>query len=256
MYDIHCHILPGIDDGPDQMEDSLTMARLAAEDGTRTLVATPHSDKVAGIGGKDALAQRIHAFREEVASRGIELDVVMGAEHLLSADLLVEVQDGTVISINSSQYLLVEIDFFQWPSYLEEALFQLGLAGFTPFLAHPERQANIQQKPNLLAELVERGVITEVTGGSILGDFGRDAQKSAVPLLKQKLIHVIASDGHTPTSNRPPVMGSALAQVASLVGEKAARVLGTENPAAIIAGNPVTLPETRPACSWPTLEKA
>lgn len=73
MYDIHCHILPGIDDGPDQMEDSLTMARLAAEDGTRTLEATPHSDKVTGTGGKDALAQRIQAFREEVASKGIVL---------------------------------------------------------------------------------------------------------------------------------------------------------------------------------------
>ena len=92
MYDIHCHILPGIDDGPDQLEDSLAIAGLAAEDGTRTLVATPHGDKVAGMGGKDALAQRIQAFREEVASRGIGLDVVMGAEHLLSADLLVEVQ--------------------------------------------------------------------------------------------------------------------------------------------------------------------
>ena len=74
MYDIHCHILPGIDDGPDQLEDSLTMARLAAEDGTRTVVATPHGDKVPSIGGKDALAQRIQVFREEVTSRGIELD--------------------------------------------------------------------------------------------------------------------------------------------------------------------------------------
>ena len=92
MYDIHCHILPGIDDGPDQLEDSLAIAGLAAEDGTRTPVAPPHSDKVADMGGKDALAQRIQAFREEVASRGIGLDVVMGAEHLLSADLLVEVQ--------------------------------------------------------------------------------------------------------------------------------------------------------------------
>ena len=112
MYDIHCHILPGIDDGPDQLEDSISMARLAEEDGTRTLVATPHSDRVADMGGKDALAQRIQAFREEVASRGIALEVVMGAEYRLSADLLAEVRDGTAISINGSQYLLVEIDFF------------------------------------------------------------------------------------------------------------------------------------------------
>ena len=130
---------------------------------------------------------------------------------------------------------------------MEEALFQLALAGFTPVLAHPERQANIQQKPDLLAGLVERGVITEVTGGSFLGDFGQAAQKSAVHLLKQNLVHVIASDGHTPTRNRPPVMGNSLAQVASLVGEKAARVLGIENPEAIIASKPVILPEIRPA---------
>ena len=222
------------------------MARIAADDGTRVVVATPHGAQVAAQGGREPLAQRVQAFNDELRSHAIDLTVVMGVEYLLSPELLEEVQQGTVVGLNGSSYVLVEIDFLQYPPYAGESLFQLQLEGFSPVLPHPERQATIQEQPELLAGLVEHGVLSQITGGSLLGAFGRSAQKSAEHLLKRNLVHFIASDGHSTTGPRPPVMAEAVATVERLVGEEAAHTLGVANPAAIFGDAPVTLPTIKP----------
>ena len=247
MYDIHCHILPGIDDGPEKMEESLAMARMSVADGIRAIVATPHAARVAEKGGKDALEQRISTFNQELRAQAIELNVLMGVEYLLSKELLQEAQKGAAIGLNGSRYLLLEIDFLQYPAYTDDALFQLQLLGFVPILAHPERQANIQKRPELLAGLVARGVLSQVTGGSVLGHFGKEAQHTVEHLLRNNLVHLLASDGHTASKNRPPVMMDAVAAVERLVGEDAAHCMAVANPSAVIAGAPVMLPESRPA---------
>ncbi|MSQ22655.1 MAG: phosphotransferase [Dehalococcoidia bacterium] len=247
MYDIHCHILPGIDDGPEKLEESLAMARMAVADGTDTVVATPHAARVVEKGGKVALEQRILAFSQELHSQAIDLRVLMGVEYLLSMELLQEAQKGAAIGLNGSKYLLMEIDFLQYPVYAYDAMFQLQLLGFVPILAHPERQANIQERPELLAELVARGVLSQVTGGSVLGYFGKEAQRSVEHLLRNNLVHLLASDGHTSSQNRPPVMSEAVAAVERLVGEDAAHCMAVANPSAVIGGTPVTLPKSRPA---------
>ena len=222
------------------------MARIALADGIRTVVATPHAARVADEGGKEALKQRVQAFNDELRANAIGLTVAMGVEYLLSMESLEEAQRGAAIGLNGSRYLLVEIDFLQYPSYTEEALFQLQLGGFTPVLAHPERQATIQERPELLVGLVERGVLSQITGGSLMGHFGRAAQKSAEHLLRQNLVHLLASDGHSATENRPPVMAEAMDAVERLVGEEAAHTLAVANPSAILADAPVTLPAIRP----------
>ena len=248
MYDIHCHILPGIDDdGPRELEEALTMARMAASDGTQVIIATPHGARVDEQGGKEALAQQIEAFNKELGAHAINLTVVMGAEYLLSMELLEEAQHGAPVTLSGSRYLLVEIDLIQYPPYTEEALFQLQLAGFTPVLAHPERQAVIQERPELLAGLVERGVLSQITGASILGSLGRPPQRSAEQLLKSNLVHLIASDGHSARGNRLPVMAEAVEAVERLVGEEAAHTLAVTNPTAVLADAPVTLPAIKPA---------
>ena len=246
MYDIHCHILPGIDDGPERLEQALAMARIAFADGIQTVVATPHAARIAALGGREGLEQRVQAFSGELRANAIDLAVAMGVEYLLSMELLEETQRGAAIGLNGSRYLLVEIDFLQYPSYTEEALFQLQLEGFTPVLAHPERQATIQERPELLVGLVERGVLSQITGGSLMGYFGRAAQKSAEHLLRQNLVHLLASDGHSATANRPPVMAEAMDAVERLVGEEAVHTLAVANPSAILANAPVALPVIKP----------
>ncbi len=246
MYDVHCHILPGIDDGPLELEEALAMARLAAADGTKVVVATPHGAQVTEAGGRDTLEQRVRAFNQEVQAHAIDLKVVMGAEYMLSMELLEETKRGTAISLNGSRYLLVEIDLLQYPPHTDEALFQLQLHGYTPVLAHPERQAGIQSQPELLAGLVDRGVLSQITAGSVLGQLGKEAQHSVEYLLRHNLVHLMASDGHTATVNRPPVMREAAALVGQWVGEKAAQCLTVSNPSAVLADAPVSLPVARP----------
>ena len=246
MYDIHCHILPGIDDGPESLEEAMAMARIAASDGVRAVIATPHGVQVADQGGRDALVRRVQEFSDELRAQDVDLKVNMGVEYLLVPQLMEEARRGAAIGLHESRYLLVEIDFFQYPLYTDETLFQLQLAGFAPVLAHPERQATIQERPELLTGLVERGVLSQITGGSLLGAFGQLAQRSAEHLLKKNLVHLVASDGHSATKHRPPVMAEAIGAVERLVGEDAAHTLGVVNPAAVLADSPVTLPDVKP----------
>jgi len=245
-YDLHCHMLPGIDDGPERLEDALAMAQVAAADGTRVVVATPHGSQVEEQGGREALIQRIALFNHELHAQGTELEVAVGTEYLLNLELLEIVERGKAICLNGSHYVLVEIDFFQYPNYVEQAMFQMQVLGFTPVLAHPERQATIQRKPDLLARLVERGVISQITGGSLLGQFGREARKSAEQLLKRNLVHLLASDGHSPGPYRPPVLSEAIRSLERLVGEEATQLLSQENPYAIAHDWKVRLPEPKP----------
>ena len=240
-------MLPGIDDGPQRLEDALAMAQVAAADGTQVVVATPHGSQVAEQGGREALVQRIALFNDELRAQGTELKVAVGAEYRLSLDLLEAIERGEAVSLNGSRYVLVEIDFLQYPHYADEAMFQIQLLGMTPVLAHPERQATIQERPELLARLVERGVVSQITGGSLLGQFGRKPHKSAEQLLKLNLVHLVASDGHSPGPYRPPVLSEATRALERLMGEEAARLLALENPYAVAHDGSVRLPEPKPS---------
>lgn len=246
MYDIHCHLLPDIDDGPDTLEKALAMCRIAVSDGIDTVIATPHGTRVASKGGRAVLEDRVNKLKEALASNHIGLEIRPGIEYLLSADLVNDAETGEAVTLAGSHYVLVEIDFQQWPPYTADALFKLQLAGYAPVLAHPERQANIQRSPELLADLVERGIFSEVTAGSILGDFGGRARKSAEQLVERGLVHFIASDGHTPTANRPPVMARAKGWLTARFGEEAADVLAVSNPYAVLNGRPVQAPPIEP----------
>ena len=244
-YDLHCHMLPAIDDGPELLDDALAMARVAAADGTQLVVATPHGQQVAAQGGQGALAQRIADFKEELHAQEIELEVAVGTEHALTIDLIEEVRQGNAITLSGSRYILVEINFLQYPPYTNEAMFQIQLLGLIPVLAHPERQATIQKRPELLANLVAQGVISQITGGSLLGQFGRQAQRSAEQLLHRNLVHLVASDGHSPGEYRPPVLAEATRAIEKEMGEETALLLSQENPGAIVSDGVVRLPNAR-----------
>ncbi|MBI4199004.1 MAG: hypothetical protein HY535_00825 [Chloroflexi bacterium] len=245
MYDIHCHLLPGVDDGPETLDDALTMASLAREHGTRMVVTTPHGAQGWALGGKDAMAQRLQAFRDHLKARGNDLEVTLGGEYLLEPRLLGRHRQGETMGLNGSRYLLVEIDFFQYPLYTEDLMFQLQLEGAVPVLAHPERQANIQERPELLATLVERGVLAQITAGSLLGAFGPKAQRSAETLLHLGLVHAVASDGHSAVGARLPVLAPVMEPLQRLVGEKAAETLVVTNPAAMVANGQVVAVNVR-----------
>lgn len=195
MIDIHCHILPGIDDGPKTMEQSLAIARSLAAQGYRHVIATPHA--MDGIYNADPV--NVYAKTTEVNQvlrhAEINLTVYPGAEYPLGPELL----DMDLVTLNKSRYLLVELPFNQpIPPYTTDIFFQLQARGLVPILAHPERCGGILESPLLVREYAELGVLMQANVASFYGRYGSRAKKLVDTWAVRNLIHFLATDCHRP----------------------------------------------------------
>ena len=248
--DIHCHILPGLDDGAPTPDISLGMARMAAEDGTTHLVATPHANFQFTYE-----PARIAALRAELqAAIGDQLQLLVGCDfHLSYENVLDAIAYPRKYSINGGRYLLVEFAETFNIDVMETVLCQLRDAGLLPVLTHPERNPIFQQHPDLASRYIALGCVVQVTASSLTGDFGKQAARSAADLLDRELIHVLASDGHS-TRHRLPRLSQGAQVVADRKGEAVARALVSENPAAIIADQ--TLPYRPNGIALPARKKS
>ena len=240
MIDIHTHILPTIDDGPTTMTESLEMCRIAVNDGIKKMIATPHVQN--GMYDLDAnkVLEKIHLLNQLVKQEGLDLVIFPGAEvhlsdRLLDAEIL---KESSILTINGGRkYILLEFPF-QWvPSGTEHVIFKLRSMGFTPILPHLERNFKIQRDPVMVRHFAEMGAILQVTAQSITGDFDAAPMKCALWMLKNNLVHVIASDAHSPIA-RPPILSKAVKVVADMLGEEAAKKMVLEHPATILEGLP------------------
>ena len=239
MLDLHCHILPGIDDGPSTMDQSIEMAIAAFRDGTRTIVATPHSRDVnerSTVACVRALAAQLN---EELRARSIPLDVVLGMENHLALDTPEQVDAGASLPIEGTRCILIELPFELYPYHTRDTLLSLRSRGMLPVVVHPERNRAIQQDPLLLAGLVQDGAVSQITAGSLTGDMGPDAQRSAEELMRLGLAHVIASDGHAPSGARAPLLSSGVAAAAPIVGHEAAQKMVDSAPRALLQGETI-----------------
>lgn len=234
MLDLHSHILPGVDDGPSTMEESLEMARLAYEDGTRTIVATPHNRDVNERSSISAVRALVDRLKQEIQAQSIPLKVLLGMENHIEMDTPEQVDRGLAIPIEGTHYILIELPFEFYPFYGEEVLFKLQLKGLRPIVVHPERNMAIQDNPQILANLVQKGALAQITAGSITGTLGREPQKVSMELLQQNLVHIIASDGHTARGIRKPLLSPGVAAAARVVGVEAARNMVEDIPQAIL----------------------
>ena len=247
MIDLHSHLLPGIDDGAADLEHALDLARAAADQGTRVLAATPHLRADFPDVRPDELAGRCDEIRAAIADAAIELEVVQGGE----AGLMWAV-NATDDELRAGSYgargtdLLVETPYGPLNNQFEQLLFTLPERGYRLLLAHPENNPTFQRTPERLHELVERGVLLQVTARSLIrSDRRRGPRPLAEALVRDGYAHVLASDAHSGRQLRPPALGAGAAAAAELVGEERARWLVEGAPAAIIAGQP--LPEPPPA---------
>ena len=154
MYDLHAHILPGVDDGAKSPEDTLEMARVAADNGTKIILCTPHRRDVTKNWSVQYIRELLDDMNSRIESEGIDLKFVLGMENHLDIDLPDEYANGRALPINGSRYMLVEMPFFGRPNYIEDVMFRLQAQGVTPVLAHPERIQAFQQNPDLLANFV------------------------------------------------------------------------------------------------------
>ena len=236
MLDLHCHILPGVDDGPRTMEQAIEMAFAACQDGTRTIVATPHSRDVnerASIAAVKDLTKRLNA---ELRARSVPVNVLLGMENHLALDTPEQVDAGTALPVEGTSCILIELPFELFPYHTGDTLRSLRLRGLLPVIVHPERNHAIQRSPQLLAGLIRDGAISQITAGSIAGDLGLEARVAAESLLRMGLAHIIASDGHAPRGARVPLLSRGVLAAAAIVGDESARGMADSVPRAALQG--------------------
>jgi protein-tyrosine phosphatase len=235
MVDIHCHLLPGLDDGPETMEDSVRMAEAAIADGVRRVVATPHANDIYKFD-----PERNQRFRDELQQiLGTRLAISTGCDFHMSYENLEAVRsDPSRFTLNQKNYLLVEFADFALPPFLDGALHDLQLQGLQIIITHPERNPLVRARPERLHGWVTRGCFVQVTALSLLWRFGSDAQRAAGDYLQWNWIHFIASDAHN-LRGRPPRLREAREEVARRSGPEVAQALFHDNPLAACEGLPL-----------------
>ena len=231
MIDLHSHILPMIDDGAQNLRESLEIAQLAWEDGITQMVATPHDT---GWGGSwQSTRESVQTLQVELGHHEIPLQVLPGLEIRIALNTPKQAREGHLLTLNDSRYLLIELPFTHYPPYTDHVIFELQVAGFVPILAHPERYSYLKTDPMKLFALVERGALVQITTSSILGEFGARVRDFSRLLLEHRLAHVISSDAHG-VSIRPPGLSQAIETASRWIGEQQATAMVTSIPEAIV----------------------
>ena len=240
MIDLHCHILPDIDDGPKSIDQSLEMARGFEEAGYEQVVATPHA--VPGthwMPSPATIRERVAELNQALRDEGIQLTILPGMEIALDPQIPDLLEDGRIQSLADTSYLLIEPPFQRLPLGWEQVFFELTSKGYTPLLAHPERCEQLADKPELLDDLFSMGTYLQVNWGSFLGHHGRKATKTAVYLASRGYIHCLATDSHRPDKQHAGIFRHAPAEVEELAGSQNLGLLARENPLRVLRGEPL-----------------
>jgi protein-tyrosine phosphatase len=244
VIDIHCHLLPEVDDGPKSWDVAVEMCRIAAHDGITHSVATPHANDRYAY-DRAYLASVLAQLQEKV---GASLRLSLGCDFHLSYENLERVlEQPHAYTIGETNYLLVELSDFSVPLQLGNCFFRLGDRGLTPILTHPERNPILQQNPQRLLEWVEQGCLIQVTASALTGSWGERPEIITRWLLDRAAVHILASDAHD-SKRRVPILSQARDRAAHIVGAEYAEALVQGNPGAIVNGEPI------PYCPKPVMD--
>lgn len=238
MIDIHTHILPGMDDGPATIAESLELMRRVRDSGTKTVAATPHVLNRFDAVQNDVILQNYGNFKEILESELPDLTVLPGSEIYFQPNLsdIVHLESATLNG--TGRYLLTEFPFMDIPRGFERELTGLVRAGIIPIVAHPERNGLVINQPALVGKMVEAGALIQLNAGSLTGAFGRTVKKVAHCLLKRGWVHFIASDTHG-LNHRGPDLQAAVDAAAEVIGAANASRLVRDNPECVICGLPL-----------------
>ncbi|MFD0826433.1 tyrosine-protein phosphatase [Neobacillus sp. M.A.Huq-85] len=199
MIDIHCHILPGIDDGAKSFEDSIAMAKQAAKEGIHTIIATPHLNSKYD-NRKPQILDQVEKLNHVLQEHGVGVKILPGQEPRIYGEILEDYQQNQIQTLNGSSYLFIEFPSNHVPRYTERLLYDLQVKGLTPIIVHPERNSELMERPELLYQFVEKGALTQVTASSVAGYFGKKIKEFSNQIIEANLTHFIASDAHNITS--------------------------------------------------------
>ena len=240
MIDLHCHMLPGVDDGAATEEEALLMARVAADSGVTAVALTPHCNVPEQFGNyrDDRLEERFRRFEALLRRENIPLTVYPGMEVFATPELPRLLDEGALLTLGGSRYLLVEFAFGESPRFVDDILHRIHLRELTPVVAHPERYYFIQDDPRHLLHWANEGYMLQLNKGSFFGMFGRRAAQAAHWCLGCGCLHLIGSDAHSPY-RRTPRLSDIYNLVADTVSPETAQLLLHDNPYAILHGGTV-----------------
>ena len=239
MIDLHCHYLPGIDDGAQTLEESLDLARAAVAAGITTAVMTPHVHPGRYENSGTSIKKLCVAFQRVLEHKGIALDIRAGGEVRISADIMPMIDAGEIPflgSVAGYRIMLLEFPHSHLILGADKLVDWLLARRIRPLIAHPERNKDVMRNIDKIEPLVKMGCMLQLTGASIIGEFGKPAQECAKKLLERNWVTVVATDAHN-LRHRPPNLDRAHAALTEMGGESFARELTTDMPAKIVAGN-------------------
>jgi len=240
MIDLHAHMLPGLDDGPAKIEESLEMAAVYEAAGFSRVAMTPHW--VLGSAwqpSREKVLKWVTGFRGALAKRGIDLEVAPGMEVAMTMGISGLIQAGEVLTLNEGAYVLVEPPFQQLPVGWEQILFEILAVGHRVLIAHPERCGHLAREPEVVREMVDMGVGIQINWKSLLGQYGKTVRETAWSFLEGGLAHCLATDGHRPVDINAEKLRRMKRALSERLGEARTRLLVKENPERIWVGEPL-----------------
>jgi protein-tyrosine phosphatase len=243
FVDIHCHLIPTIDDGASSWSESLSMARMAASDGVTTIICTPHQLGNYSANDGRQIREAVQQLQRLLDSSAIPLKVLPGADVRIDAELVARVRRGQVLTLGDhGRHVLLELPHELYLP-LEPLLSDMRKNGLLGILSHPERNQGVMNQPDVVSRLVNAGCLMQITAGSLFGTFGSQVQRFAEWLLQEGLVHFVATDAHGAKARRP-LMRRAFDRTVELVGMDSAVQLFKVNPASVAAGE--NIPFTQP----------
>lgn len=228
MIDIHSHILWGLDDGSKNLSDSVEMAKQAVAEGITSIIATPHHRHPSFTNDKKDVLSKVQEVKAELNRQNIQLDLYAGQEIRLFGEMVDIFNRGEeLLTLNDSEYVLVEFPSSNIPKYTEQLFYDLLVNGYTPIIAHPERNAEIAENSDKLYRLIKNGALSQVTAASVAGMFGKKTQKLSLNMLEHQLAHFVATDAHNIT-NRACVWKQAMDKLDKKLGSDMVKLVNLQ----------------------------
>ena len=238
MIDIHCHILPGLDDGPSTLDETLEMCRSSVEDGITGIIATPHLFNDLFYTNREMILKKYAEAREALFTHDIPVSLYVGADMRLIPDLREKIRTEQGLTLNQGKYYLLEFPSQILPPNLNEIVENLLSDDLVPIITHPERNTNILRREQILLDLLEQGALCQITSMSLTGEFGHKCQDFCQRLIEAGGVHFIASDAHS-IGWRSPGLSRAAKLAQEIVGEEGAKQMVKNNPEAVIRGDDI-----------------
>ena len=234
MIDLHCHMLPGIDDGAPNLDTALEMARIAVADGIKMSACTPHIYPGLFDNTGEQIVRHVQALRTQLQEAGIGLEITHGADIQLVPEMVRGLQSGRMPTLHGSRYFLFEPPHHTVPASFSLLLFDVLASGYTPVITHPERLTWLDDEHYLwFVDAARRGAWIQLTAGALTGRFGRRPKYWSERFLDDGLVHILATDAHEPR-HRPPLLAEGRAAAERWVGPEEADMLVTGRTQAVI----------------------